>query len=126
MADSAERKNKPRVLVADDERSVADTLVIILQQAGFDATAVYNGGAAIALASELRPDIMITDVMMPGMNGIESAIQIREMLPNCRIVISSGQTATVDLLESARARGHEFEILAKPFHPHDLLAKLLG
>ena len=46
------------------------------------------------------------------------------MLPNCKILLISGQAATADLLERARAQGHEFEILAKPVHPTDLLAKL--
>ena len=61
---------------------------------------------------------------MPDMNGIEAAIHIRGFLPACKILLFSGQAATADLLENARARGHEFEILAKPVHPQDLLAKL--
>ena len=63
---------------------------------------------------------------MPDMNGIEAAIHIREFLPACKILLFSGQAATVDLLEDARVHGHEFEILAKPIHPGDLLAKLRG
>jgi CheY-like chemotaxis protein len=62
--------------------------------------------------------------MMPEMNGIETAIHIRGFLPSCKILLFSGQAATADLLENARAQGHEFEILAKPVHPQDLLAKL--
>jgi CheY-like chemotaxis protein len=58
------------------------------------------------------------------MNGIEAAIRIRESLPKCKVLLFSGQAATADLLENARLRGHEFEILAKPVHPQDLLAKL--
>jgi CheY-like chemotaxis protein len=58
------------------------------------------------------------------MNGIEAAIEIRKFLPNCKILLFSGQAATADLLEKARAKGHEFEILAKPVHPQDLLARI--
>jgi hypothetical protein len=47
-------------------------------------------------------------------------------LPSCKILLFSGQAATADLLEKARMEGHEFEILAKPVHPTDLLAKLRG
>ena len=54
---------------------------------------------------------------MPDMNGIEAAIHIRGFLPACKVLLFSGQAATADLLENARARGHEFEILAKPVHP---------
>jgi CheY-like chemotaxis protein len=117
---------KKKVLVVDDERVIADTLAIILNQHGFDATAVYTGTGAVEQARNLHPDLIITDVIMPDMNGIEVAINIRAFLPGCKILLFSGQAATADLLESARARGHEFEILAKPVHPQDLLAKLRG
>jgi CheY-like chemotaxis protein len=69
---------------------------------------------------------VISDVIMPDMNGIQAAIQIRQMLPKTKILLFSGQAATADLLEDARKEGHEFEILAKPVHPQDLLAKLKG
>ena len=61
---------------------------------------------------------------MTGITGIEAAIEVRAKLPSCKILLFSGQAATADLLEKARAQGHEFEILAKPVHPTDLLAKL--
>jgi CheY-like chemotaxis protein len=120
----SEPKSKPKVLVVDDERVIADTLAIILNQAGFDASAVYTGNGAVEQAREIRPDLIISDVIMPDMNGIEAAINIRDFLPSCKILLFSGQAATANLLENARAQGHEFEILAKPVHPSDLLAKL--
>jgi len=120
----SEQQAKPRVLVADDERVIADTLAIILNQAGFDATAVYSGEKAVEMAQILRPDMLISDVIMTDLNGIDAAIQIRAMLPDCKILLFSGQAATADLLDRVRAQGHEFEILAKPFHPQDLLARL--
>ena len=116
--------NKPRVLVVDDEHVIADTLAIILNQSGFDATAVYSGNEAVDHARKLNPDLIVTDVFMPDLNGIQAAIKIRAFLPGCKILLFSGQAATADLLENARAEGHEFEILAKPVHPQDLLAKL--
>ncbi len=115
---------KPKVLVVDDERVIADTLAIILNKAGFEASAVYTGTGAVERARSDRPDLIISDVIMPDMNGIEAAINIRAFLPGCKILLFSGQAATADLLESARAKGHDFEILAKPVHPQDLLAKL--
>lgn len=115
---------KPRVLVVDDERVIADTLSIILNQNGYEASAVYSGVAAVTRAREIKPELVISDVIMQDMNGIEAAIRIREILPGCKILLFSGQAATADLLERARAQGHEFEILAKPVHPQDLLAKL--
>jgi CheY-like chemotaxis protein len=114
------------VLVVDDERVIADTLATILNQNGFDASAVYTGTAAVDSARSSHPDLVISDVIMQDMNGIEAAIRIRQMLPACKILLFSGQAATADLLEKARAQGHQFEILAKPVHPQDLLAKLKG
>jgi CheY-like chemotaxis protein len=115
---------KPRVLVVDDEQVIADTLAKILDINGYEASAVYTGTAAVEKARSLQPDLIISDVIMPDMNGIEAAISIRGFLPSCKILLFSGQAATADLLENARAQGHEFEILAKPVHPADLLAKL--
>ena len=115
---------KPRVLVADDEQVIANTLAIILNQAGFEARAVYSGEKAIESLDTFEPDMLISDVIMTGMTGIEAAIATREKRPKCKILLFSGQAATADLLEKARAQGHEFEILAKPVHPTDLLAKL--
>ena len=117
---------KPKVLVADDERVIADTLAMILNQSGFDARAVYSGEKALDLASTFQPDMLISDVIMADLNGIETAIRIRELLPQIKILLFSGQAATADLLEKARARGYEFEILAKPVHPQDLLSRLRG
>ena len=115
---------KPKVLVVDDERVIADTLVVILNRNGFEATAAYSGEAAVELAHSVRPEMIVSDVIMNDMNGIDAAIQIRRMLPTCKILLFSGQAATAALLEQARNRGHEFEILAKPVHPQDLLTRL--
>lgn len=120
----SENQVKPKVLVADDERVIADTLAIILNQSGFEATAVYTGEKAVETARTLKPDMLISDVIMTDLNGIDAAIRIRELLPECKILLFSGQAATADLLDRARGQGHEFEILAKPVHPQDLLARL--
>ncbi|HEX3436796.1 MAG TPA: response regulator [Pseudacidobacterium sp.] len=117
-------QTKPKILVADDERVIADTLAIILNQSGFEATAVYSGEKAVETARAFKPDMLISDVIMTDLNGIDAAIMIRSLLPSCKILLFSGQAATADLLDRARSQGHEFEILAKPVHPQDLLAKL--
>jgi CheY-like chemotaxis protein len=121
-----EKTAKPKVLVADDERVIADTLAMILNQSGFDARAVYSGESALELAPAFQPSMLICDVIMADLNGIDAAIRIRSLLPGIKILLFSGQAATADLLEKARADGYEFEILAKPVHPQDLLNKLRG
>jgi CheY-like chemotaxis protein len=116
--------NKTKVLVADDERVIANTLAIILQHAGFEALAVYSGEEAVELARTFQPDILISDVVMAMITGIEAAIQICTVLPACRILLFSGQADTADLLEDARQRNYDFDLLAKPIHPLVLLNKL--
>jgi CheY-like chemotaxis protein len=76
------------------------------------------------LLDSFQPKMLIVDVVMPGMTGIEVAIAVRGRLPDCKILLFSGQAATADLLEQAKTNGHDFEIVAKPIHPADLLAKL--
>ena len=125
MSKSPRKPNvRMRIIVADDELLIATTLVEILEIGGFDAEAVSDGVAAIERARTIPPDILLSDVQMPNMNGIEAAKKIRGFLPNCRIVLLSGHVETGDLLEQARAEGHEFEILTKPVYPEDLLSAL--
>ena len=121
---SEQTPSKRRVIVVDDEQVIANSLAIILNQADFEARAVFSGEQAIELLESFQPEMLIADVVMPGMTGIETAIAVRNKLPKCNILLFSGQAATTELLEQARTQGHEFEILAKPVHPADLLEKL--
>ena len=116
-------RSKPvKIVVIDDEPVIAETVVEILKEEGFQAVSAPNGTAAVELAKTLLPDIILSDVIMPGLNGIETAIQLREIVPNCKIILFSGQAATVDLLENARRQGHRFEVLAKPISPERLIS----
>ena len=116
----------PRILVVDDEALIADTIVLILNRNGFRAEAVYNGREAIEAARRINPELILSDVLMPNIDGVEAAIAIREFCPNTRIVLFSGQSATVEILAGARSRGHDFELLPKPIHPTQLLKHLKG
>jgi len=112
------------VLVIDDEQYVADTLVMVLEQSGLQATAAYDGDSALKKAESFRPTVVISDVIMPGTNGIEVCQEIHAKFPNCHIFLFSGQAATNELVREAYARGVTWELLAKPIEPEDLLAKL--
>lgn len=114
---------KPKVLIADDEKIIANTLALILNQGGFDARAVYSCKNVLEQAPAFRPDILISDVLMEG-NGVDAAIQVRGILPHLRVFLLSGQTATAELLAKSNAQNMGFEILVKPVHPQDLLRKL--
>ena len=113
-----------RVFVVDDESCIADTLASILRSSGYVASAFYDGETALAACHPSPPDLIISDVVMPRMSGIDLAIQIRERHPDCKVLLFSGMAATSDLLEQARLQGYDFEVLAKPVHPTDLLARM--
>jgi CheY-like chemotaxis protein len=117
-------ESQPVVLVVDDEKVIADTLSIILRKSGFSTLTAYDGPTALRLASDLKPDLVISDVMMPGMTGIELAISVTRTIPKCKILLFSGQAATVDLLEKARSAGYDFITLTKPVHPTDMLKRI--
>lgn len=117
-------RKKQRVIIVDDDALIAETLVDILNGEGFEATAVFSGQDAIERARKSHPDVIVSDVIMPEMNGIEAAKSIREFLPQCRIILFSGQALTNDLLAEARAQGQAFEMLAKPVNPYSLIAAL--
>jgi len=114
---------KAKVLIADDEKMIADTLALILNQGGFDARAVYTCRKALDIALSFRPDILVSDVLM-DMNGVDAAVQLRALLPDLRVFLLSGQTATADILTDAKAQDLRFEVLVKPVHPQELLRKL--
>jgi len=117
---------KKRVLIVDDEEIIADTLALILNRNGFESEAAYSGDKAVEKALVLRPHVLISDVVMQGMNGIEAAIRISESVPGCRIILFSGNAATADMLEDAAAEGHHFELISKPIHPRVLLDHLVA
>jgi CheY-like chemotaxis protein len=117
-------KGKSLTLVIDDDEAVADTLAMVLNATGFEATAVYSGEAGIALARGIAFEFLVTGVIMPRMNGVEAAIRICGLLPKCKVLLVSGDNNTGALLKDAQCRGYRFEILPKPVHPLELFRVL--
>ncbi len=115
---------KIRVLVADDEEVIASTLAAILELAGYEVCAVYGGEAALRLLDLFKPDLVITDITMPGITGVEVAFAARAALPRCKILLFSGHASLHDLLRTNQSEGLSFELVTKPIRPDDLLSKL--
>jgi CheY-like chemotaxis protein len=115
---------KARILVVDDEPSIADTLAIIFQRAGYVATAVYSGEEALPFIAAHQPSLVVADVIMPGLDGIALARKIRTIYPTCQVLLFSGNAETQDLLQAAQQEGYSFEVLAKPVPPPQMLAKV--
>ena len=113
-----------RVFVVDDEQIISSTLATILKRSGFDAISFTEPLVALREARIAPPDLLISDVMMPELSGVELAILLTKDCPNCKVLLFSGQAATANLLEAARADGHDFQLLSKPIHPADLLLKI--
>jgi CheY-like chemotaxis protein len=114
----------PCIFVVDDEPVIASTLATILQMNGFSARFFTCPLDALTAARLKAPDLLISDVAMPGISGIELAIQMRAQYPACKVLLFSGQAATMDLLEDARAHGHDFDLLQKPVPPTELLLEV--
>ncbi len=123
---SEKRDGKERldVLIVDDEQIIADTLAMILTKSGYQVMVAYRGNTAMEIAREYRPTLLITDVVMPGMTGIELVFALETVAPDCRVLLFSGQSATVDLLAEARELGRDFTILNKPIHPAEMLFRV--
>ena len=119
-------RTRVRVLVVDDERLIARTVASILNANGFEAVEAFSGEEALEKARALRPDIVLTDVLMPRMTGVELGMRLHDELPKARILLFSGQAATSELMRKAHADGYDFELFPKPIHPDDLIAKLRG
>ena len=114
------------ILVVDDERGLADTLVAMLELIGYRSTAAYSAEEAMRILCSEEPDLIISDVVMPGTDGVQLAIMARFLWPHVRILLVSGNAATQEIIDAARADGHAFELLAKPVPPKLLLVKVVS
>ena len=112
------------ILVADDDMDIRDLVAFKLEQAGYDVVAVDNGLAALTAATENPPDLVVLDVMMPGMSGIDVCRQLRQ---------DQGTKALPIILLTARAQEGDVEVgfgagaddyIVKPFSPRELVSRV--
>lgn len=121
-----------KILVVDDEKFIAQTLCLILDVHGYTAQSAFSGIQAVAQAKEFFPDLLLSDVMMPGMNGFEAGALIKRHCPDCVLLFFSGRTDNPDFLpmsEVLKREGHSFQVLEKPLDPDlllDRIKELLG
>jgi CheY-like chemotaxis protein len=117
-----------RILLVDDEKAILDSLAEILQSAGYEVRSASSGPEALDKTAQFCPNVLLTDVLMPGLNGFELALLVKQKCPDCRLLLFSGQAATAMLAQTFAptftALGHRFELLPKPLHPEALLLKL--
>jgi DNA-binding NtrC family response regulator len=115
---------KPRVLIVDDEKTIADTLAMVFKLKGHEAIAAYSAETAVEAVETFEPDIVLSDVIMGKMTGVDLAIYLSRARPDVKVILFSGQAATVGLLDEAHRKGHDFRLLAKPIHPEKLIEEL--
>jgi DNA-binding NtrC family response regulator len=117
-----------RIIVVDDEHTIADSVAEIIAGAGYEVRSCYSGAEALLLLDEFEPNLLLTDVLMPGLNGFELALAVKQRFPACRLLLFSGQAATAIMAQNFIAkfssRGYRFELLPKPLHPGALLATI--
>lgn len=112
------------VLIVDDERLIADTLSAIFTKSGFTALTAYDGASALELAKSGAPAVLITDVSMPGMNGVELAVAVMQARPACKVLLFSAHAAAADMVTDACEEGHEFLFMTKPVHPAVMITQV--
>ncbi len=112
---------KARVLVVDDDPALAEMLTIVLRGEGFDTAVVAEGNRALPALRELRPDLVLLDLMLPGINGIDvcKAIRAESGVP---IVMLTAKSDTVDIVLGLESGADDYVV--KPFKPKELVARV--
>jgi DNA-binding response OmpR family regulator len=124
VPESSKEPYRPVVLVVDDETVLADSLTEILRRSGYAAISVYDGEAALEAALVTPPEMLISDVVLPGMTGIELAVTLKRIFPDCKVILSSGHSHIKRQLTPDDCGGEQFVFLAKPVHPRELLERV--
>jgi DNA-binding NtrC family response regulator len=113
-----------RILVVDDNHTIADPLAFVLWFEGYTARAVHSGLEAIAVAEQFKPELLISDVIMPHLSGTETASRVCLILPKCKVILFSGDIEGKRIAQHARQDGLHFEFLEKPLHPQKLVSQI--
>ncbi|WP_068402855.1 MtrAB system response regulator MtrA [Kribbia dieselivorans] len=112
---------KGRVLVVDDDAALAEMLGIVLRNEGLDVTHVADGAEALGAFRESKPDLVLLDVMLPGMDGMEICRRIRAE-SGVPIVMLTARTDTVDIVVGLESGADDY--VQKPFKPQELIARI--
>lgn len=111
----------PRILVVDDDPAINEMLTIVLEAEGFATESVTDGAEAVAAFHSTDPDLILLDLMLPGMNGVDICREIRKesAVP---IVMLTAKTDTVDVVLGLESGADDY--ITKPFKPKELVARI--
>lgn len=115
---------RPLVLVVDDEPLITVTLSAILNAKGFAVLTAHDASDALDTCGLMPPELLITDVSMPGMNGFDLAIEVKRMVRDCEVIFFTGHLNLVEKCKELDEVRKYCVMLAKPVHPVDLLDKV--
>lgn len=110
-----------RALVVEDERSLANLIKSYLEKDGFEASAVHDGVSAVTAAREVDPDLIVLDLGLPGLDGVEVCRQIRTF-SDAYVVMLTARTEEVDMLIGLSVGADDY--MTKPFSPRELTARV--
>jgi two-component system, NtrC family, phosphoglycerate transport system response regulator PgtA len=113
---------KPKVLVVDDDHMTTDTLAAILVLQEYEAHATYSGESALEWVTQFQPDIVLMDVRMRKLSGVETAARVRELHPECRVILFTA--SQLNPIERQTIERLHLEFIERPLHPAELLARL--
>ena len=111
--------NVAKVLLVDDERDLAETMAKRLNRRGYQTLCVFSGREALALLANEQVDVVVLDVRMPGMDGIETLAAIKKLSPDMEAVLLTGHVPGESRPQAPATEG--IDILLKPVEMHDLL-----
>ena len=112
---------KARILVVDDDEALAEMIGIVLQNDGFEAVFCYDGAKALGVFREVKPDLVLLDLMLPGIDGIEVCKQIRAE-DDVPIVMLTAKADTADVVRGLESGADDY--VPKPFKPAELVARV--
>lgn len=110
-----------RILIVEDEKPIADILEYNLKKEGYDVLAVYTGDEAVAAAREYLPDLILLDIMLPGIDGFSVCRQVRQHM-DCPIVMLTAKDTEIDKVLGLELGADDY--ITKPFSTRELLARI--
>ena len=110
-----------RILVVDDDTALAEMIGIVLRTEGFETTFCADGSKAMDIWLQSRPDLVLLDLMLPGMDGIEICTKIREE-SGVPIIMLTARTDTADVVRGLESGADDY--IVKPFNPKELVARI--
>ena len=121
---SPARKPRPLVLVAEDDEDILEMVVFDLEDEGYEVLTARDGDAAVALALERRPDLVLLDVAMPGLDGYEVTRRLRaeKSMSATPVVLLTARAQVRDVILGFEAGANDY--VTKPFRPEELRTRL--